>query len=62
MENLKQEVQDLISKLPEETTLEDIQYHLYVLQKIKRGLSEAESKKLISSDEMKDRLGKWLEK
>ncbi len=62
MENVKREIQDLISSLPEETTLEDIQYHLYVLQKIKRGLTEIESEKLAGNKEMKERLSRWLEK
>lgn len=32
----KAAVLKLLEQLPEETTLEEIQYHLYVLQKIKR--------------------------
>ena len=33
----KQAVLKLLEQLPEEATLEEIQYHLYVLQKIKGG-------------------------
>lgn len=32
MPNAKQEVFKLLTTLPEEASLEDIQYHLYVLQ------------------------------
>jgi hypothetical protein len=33
----KSAVLKLLEQLPEETTLEEIQYHLYVLQKIRAG-------------------------
>jgi hypothetical protein len=62
MENAKKEIQELISNLPEGTTLEDIQYHLYVLQKIKRGLSDIDNEKLSTNEEMKQRFSRWLEK
>ncbi len=37
MTTAKQEVQKVLATLPDETSLEDIQYHLYVLQRIERG-------------------------
>ena len=37
----KQEVQSLLSRLPDGCSLEDIQYHLYVLEKVHRGLEDA---------------------
>ena len=33
----KQEVDALLANLPDDSSLEDIQYHQYVLEKIKRG-------------------------
>ncbi|MHB8310007.1 MAG: hypothetical protein ACYDCY_06290 [Metallibacterium sp.] len=33
----KQEVAQLLAQLPDDATLEDIQYHVYVLEKIQRG-------------------------
>ena len=38
----KQAVLDMVHRLPEDASLEDIQYHLFVLQKIERGLADAE--------------------
>ncbi|HEX2202083.1 MAG TPA: hypothetical protein VHG91_02240 [Longimicrobium sp.] len=32
----KAEVRRLLAKLPDSCTLEDIQYHIYILQKMKR--------------------------
>jgi hypothetical protein len=56
----KAEVKSMIEGLPEDASLEDIQYHLYVLEKVKRGLERAESEGAIPHEEAKARLSKWL--
>ena len=56
----KQTVLDMIQRLPEDASLEDIQYHLFVLQKIERGLDDAEAGRVIPQDEVEKRLQKWL--
>jgi len=38
MATLKQAVEQLLDKLPDNSSVEDIQYHLYVLEKGRRGL------------------------
>jgi hypothetical protein len=45
MQTVKQEVSAPLKRLPEDCSLEDIQYHLYVLQKIERGLQDAKEGK-----------------
>lgn len=60
MSTAKEEVQSLISKLPDDCSLEDIQYHLYVIEKVRNGLEVAESQGAISQEEVEQRLGKWL--
>ncbi len=55
----KQEVLELVQGLPEEASLEDIQYHLYVLQKIRKGLEDVEEGRVVSRAEMKKRFEKW---
>ena len=55
----KQEVLELVQDLPEEASLEDIQYHLYVLQKIRKGLEDVEEGRVVSRAEMKKRFEKW---
>lgn len=61
---LKGEVIDLIIDLPEETTLDEIIYHLYVKKKIAKGLEELRERKGILHEavmkEAKERLKKWL--
>ena len=56
----KDEVSALLKKLPDDASFEDIQYHLYVLEKVKRGVERARTEGVISHEEVKTRLGKWL--
>jgi len=60
MSTAKQEVEALLSKLPDDCSLEDIQYHLYVIEKVRNGLEAADSQGAVSQEEVEQRLGKWL--
>lgn len=57
----KEEVRRILEQLPDDTTLDDIQYHIYVRQKIDRGLNEVESGRTLSEEEFDKRMAKWLE-
>lgn len=59
MRTLKQEIEILLSKLPDDCTLEDVQYHLYVLTKVQAGLKAA-AEAVITQDQAEQRLSKWL--
>jgi hypothetical protein len=61
MSTAKAEVSNLLESLPDDASLEDIQYHLYVLEKVKRGLERAENEGAVSHEAVKQRLGKWLD-
>jgi len=56
----KQQVESLLHKLPDNCSVEDIQYHLYVLDKVQRGLEEARTKGALSQEEAEKRLSQWL--
>ncbi|HKT52056.1 MAG TPA: hypothetical protein VJV96_17270 [Candidatus Angelobacter sp.] len=56
----KEEARTLLEKLPDNCSIEDIQYHLYVLDKVRRGLEDAEAGRTFSQEEAEARLGKWL--
>ncbi len=56
-----QEVTELLRQLPEDSTLEDIQYHLYVLEKTRKGREDIALGRGYTSDEAKQRLDRWLE-
>lgn len=54
------EVKTLLDRLPENSHLEDIQYHLYVMEKIQRGLQRANDEGTVSQAEVEQRFGEWL--
>lgn len=56
MSSAKQEVAQLLSNLPEDCTLEDVQYHLYVVEKIQRGIGRAEQEGALPQQEAEKRL------
>ena len=59
MKSLKQNVEQMIRNLPDDSTVEDIQYHLYVMEKIRRGLDRADTENTLTQEEAEDRLKKW---
>lgn len=62
--NLKEEIIELIKKLPDDTTIDDIMYHLYVKKKILAGLKSLDEGKAIPHEQVmknaKKRLEEWL--
>ena len=60
MQTAKQEVETMLQHLSEDSTYEDIQYHLYVLEKIRRGVLRAENEGTLIQQEVETKLRKWL--
>jgi predicted transcriptional regulator len=60
MSTPKQAVEQLLNKLPDDCSVEDVQYHLYVLDKVRRGLEDADVNGTLSQEEVEARLSKWL--
>lgn len=60
MQTAIQDVEQLLSQLPKDSTLEDIQYHLYVMNKVRKGIAIAEEQGAIPQEEAEERLNKWL--
>jgi len=59
MQTAKQEVMELLQQLPDDSSLEEIQYHLYVRQKIQRGLRDVDQGKVHTQQEVEKRMKKW---
>lgn len=62
MKSAKDEVRELLEKLPESASLNDIQYHIYVRQKIEKGLDADRRGAVITQEEAERRMSRWLEK
>jgi predicted transcriptional regulator len=61
MKAAKAEILEILAGLPEDASLEDIQYHIYVRQKIDHGLDDIEAGRTLSEEEFDQRMRKWLE-
>jgi hypothetical protein len=48
----KDEVKVILDNLPDDCSLEDVQYYLYVVEKIHKGIERAEREGTISQDEV----------
>ena len=62
MPTAKDEVRELLDQLPDDSSLDDIQYHIYVRQRIRNGLAAADQGQVISQDEVEKRMSRWLDK
>jgi hypothetical protein len=62
MSTAKEEVEALLNKLPDDCSLEDIQYHLYVIEKVRHGLEVADAQGTLTQEEAEGQLSKWLTK
>lgn len=56
----KQQILKAIEKLPEDASVEDAIDRLYLLYKIDRGLRQADNGELISQEEARQRMARWL--
>ena len=57
---VKETVKDLLERLPEDCSLEDVLYHLYVLQKIEQGLADVQANRTSPHEQVAEQLRqKW---
>ena len=59
MNTAKEEVRTLLDQLPDDCALEDIQYHLYVVEKIQRGVARGDVEGLLSQEDVEKKFSKW---
>ncbi len=62
MGTAKDEVRRILEKVPDDATLEDIQYHIYVREKIERGLKDVKEGRVLTQEEIESRMLKWTGK
>ena len=60
MGKAKEQIRALLDKLPDDVSDEDVQYHIYVQQAVRRGLDAADRGEVISQEEVERRMAKWL--
>lgn len=58
---VKETVKSLLDRLPDNCTLDDVLYHLYVVQSVERGLNDADTGRTIPHEQVAQELRKkWL--
>ena len=60
MQTAKEITLEVLRSLPDDCTLDDIPYHLFVRRSVERGLEDIEEGRVLSVDEMERRVGQWL--
>lgn len=60
MKSAKSNVLDLLQHLPDDASYDDIQYHIYVRQKIEQGMDDVEHGRTLSQEEVERRMAKWI--
>lgn len=56
----KQQILKAIEELPDDAGIEDALDRLYLLYKVEKGLRQADADELISQEEVRQRMGRWL--
>ena len=62
MKTAKKEVRKILDQIPDDASLEDIQYHIYVCQKIERGLQDMDDGPVLSREQVEKRMSRWIGK
>lgn len=60
MRTAKEKVRKMLEQLPDDVSFEDIQYHIYVREKIERGLKDIQEGRVLSQEDVEERMSKWL--
>ena len=56
----KEVIRRLLDGLPDNATIEDVQYQIYVLQKIRAGEEDYQSGRTVPHDEVMKDLARWV--
>ena len=59
---LKEELTEMIHNLPDDCTIDDVQYRMYMINKIRRGEERLEKEGGISQEDAEKRLSKSITK
>ncbi len=62
MNTAKEQVRKMLDQLPDDASFEDIQYHIYVREKIEHGLKDIQEGRVLTQEEVEERMSKWLGK
>lgn len=56
---LKAQVLEVVSSLPDDCTMDDIRYHLYLRRRMEEGLDAIEAGEGLTTDQVRERVKQW---
>ena len=56
----REEVRRILEEVPDDASFEDIQYHIYVRQKVGKALVQVEAGQAVSDEQAEARFSRWL--
>ena len=56
----KEVILDVLNKLPDDATMDDILYNLYIHDKVERGLEAVREGRTITQEEMEKEMEQWI--
>ena len=59
MKTLREEAINVISKMPDSASIDDIMYRLYVVDKVRKGREAIRQGNSIAIEELKGEMGSW---
>ncbi|TET88734.1 MAG: hypothetical protein E3J46_04490 [Desulfobacteraceae bacterium] len=59
METLKEEALNVISRMPDSASIDDIMYRLYVIDKVRKGREAVQDGDIVSVEELKREIESW---
>jgi hypothetical protein len=55
--NIKEEARKLVESLPDDSTWEDLMYHIYVREAVEKGLADAEAGRVTDVKKVREEFG-----
>ena len=62
MKTAIEQARSMLDTLPADASFEDIQYHLYVIQKIERGLTDVDEGNVVEHEQVVSEIKSWSTK
>ena len=57
---VKQQVLETIARMPDDSSLDDIGYELYVIETVQKGLEELDRGDYLTHEQAKEKLHRWV--
>jgi predicted transcriptional regulator len=60
MSSIKSQAIEMLKSLPDDCNWEDLQCHIYVREKVAKGMAAAEAGEVVSQEEAERKVAEWL--